>query len=230
MSATATCATPIKGSVYRMVSLNSCGNPVTGTGGIQVVSKAFVQMAMSPEYEDGEEFFQRTADGTTCVNQMDDPTLKRYTNTLDLCEINQTAVSYMSTARELTTGAGATGVGFAMSEGNSSNRFSFEMWQQVGGSNNCDPVTGLQRYVYHAWPNCGSAKIGDYTIANATTQMQLIFTTRAIGSSATLGWLAKNGSASWLPAGMSVVGLEHWLWAVTTTPPPAPACNPLAAL
>ena len=133
MSVTASCATPIKGTAYRMVSLSSCGNPVTGTGGIQVVSKSFVQLAMAPEYEDGVEFFDRTADGTPCVNQMDDPTLKRMTNTLDICEINQTAAAYMATARELATGAPTTGTGFALSEGNSSNRFSFEMWQQVAG-------------------------------------------------------------------------------------------------
>jgi hypothetical protein len=213
-----------------MVMLNSCGNPVTGTTGAQVVSKAFVQVAMAPDYEDGVEFFTRTADGSVCVNQKDDPVLKRFALTVDLCEVNQTGAAYMLSSRELATGSPTTGSGFAMGEGTSSNRYSFEVWQQVGGSSACDPVTGLQRYIYNAWPNCGATKVGTYTIANATTSMQLITETRAVSTSATLGWYAKNGSATWLQSGFASVATDHWLWNITTTPPPTPQCNPLAAL
>jgi hypothetical protein len=216
--------------MYRVVMLNSCGNPVTGTGGMQVVSKSFVQVAMAPQYETGVEFFDRTADGSVCVNQMDDPVLKRMQNTIDFCEVNQTGQSYMMSARELATGAPTTGTGFAMGEGLASNRWSLEVWQQVAGSGACDPVTGLQRYIYNAWPNCGAAQLGTYTIANATTNMQIITDTRAVSINATLGWYAKNGSASWLPAGFQPAATDHWLWNITTTPPPAPACSPLAAL
>jgi hypothetical protein len=230
MSATATCATPIKGSVYRLVQLDSCGNPVTGTGGMQVVAKGFVQCAMAPQYDAGVEFFSRTADGSLCVNQMDDPILKRMQLTIDFCEINQTGISYATTMTEIASGSPATGTGFSMGEGLKNNRWSLEIWQQVAGVNACDPVTGLQRYVYNAWPNVGAGQVGAYTIANAVAQFQVIAQTRAISTNAVKGWYAKNGSATWLPGTFAPNIGDHWYWNVTTTAPPAPACNPLAAL
>jgi len=229
MSATASCATPIKGSVIRVVALDACGNPVTGTSGMQVVTKGFVQIQQDPQYEDGTEFFERTADGSICVNQKDDPILKRMMETVDLCEVNQTMASYVGSMIELTTGS-TTGYGFAMQEGIKSNRFSMECWQQVAGSSACDPVTGLQRWIYNGWPNCGSTKLGQYTIANARSTLQFICETRPGSTSATRGWLAKNGSAAWLPSGFAMTATDHWYWNITTASPPTPGCNPLAAL
>ncbi|WP_425275901.1 hypothetical protein, partial [Streptomyces africanus] len=103
----ASAATAIKGTHARIVRVDACGNPVTGTGSLVVVTKGFVQVQMEPQYEDGEEFFERTADGTPCVNQKDDPVLKRMQLTIDFCEINTTGVAYLASARELTVnGAG----------------------------------------------------------------------------------------------------------------------------
>jgi hypothetical protein len=226
MSATATCATPIKGSMYRLVKLDACGSPVTGASSMVIASKGFVQVQMDPQYEDGTEFFERTADGTPCVNQMDDPVLKRFQLTMDFCEINQTGAAYMASMRELTTGGGATGVGFAAMEGQATNRWSLEVWQQVAGAGQCDPVTGLQRYIYNAWPNVGSAKLGPYNIALARSTLQIIGTTRAASVVTGIGWGDGPGTTTWLPAGVTAGSTDHWMWNVTTTAPPAPACSP----
>ena len=163
--ATSSCATPIKGTHLRIVALDVCGNPVTGSSSLVVVTKGFVQVQMSPDYEDGTEFFERTADGTPCVNQKDDPTLKRYELTIDFCEVNVLGVAFIASARALTLGTPATGTGFAVAEGNATNRFSLEVWQQVAGAGACDP-SGQQRFIYNAFPNVGAARFGDYTIEN----------------------------------------------------------------
>lgn len=226
----ASCATPIKGTVYRMVRLDACGNPVTGTNGLAIVSKGFVQVQMEPQYEDGTEFFERTADGSVCVNQKDDPILKRLQLTIDFCEINTTGASWMMSARELVVSS--TGQGFALAEGAMTNRFSLEVWQQVAGSGACDP-SGNQRYIYHAFPNCGAAKVGSYTIENDKGTLQIVCETRAGSSSATIGWLDGPGTTSWLPTGAAnQVGggtgsLDHWMFALTTTAPPTSQCNPV---
>ncbi len=229
MATTASCATPIKGTVYRLVKLDVCGNPVTGASSLVIVSKGFVQVQMDPQYEDGVEFFERTADGTPCVNQKDDPVLKRMQLTMDFCEVNTTGASWMMSARELAVTN--TGYGFAVAEGISSNRFSLEVWQQVAGAGACDP-SGLQRYIYHAWPNCGAAKIGGYTVENQKATLQIMSETRA-ASTSTIGWLDGPGSGtSWLPTGtVNQAGggtgiLDHWLWNITTTAPPVAQCNP----
>lgn len=226
-STVASAATPIKGTHYRIVKLDACGNPVTGTGSLVVVSKGFVQVQMEPQYEDGEEFFERTADGTPCVNQKDDPVLKRMQLQIEFCEINTTGVSYLASARELTANAaGVTGMGFAFSEGSPSNRYSLEVWQRVAGSGACDP-SGAQRYIYNAWPNVGSSKIGNYNIENGRSTLQVTSETRAASVIPGVGWGAGPGTGThWLPTGEVAQASDHWLWAITTTPPPTPGINP----
>lgn len=229
MATTSSCATPIKGTMYRMVKLDACGNIVTGTDAITIVGKGFIQVQMEPQYEDGTEFFERTADGSICVNQKDDPVLKRLQLTMDFCEVNTTGASWMMSARELVVTN--TGYGFAVAEGLSSNRFSLELWQQVAGAGACDP-SGLQRYIYHAFPNCGAAKIGSYTVEDDRGTLQIISETRAASTTPVIGWLDGPGSTSYLPpgtaneAGGGVGLLDHWLFSITTVAPPVPACDP----
>jgi hypothetical protein len=119
----------------------------------------------------------------------------------------------------LTTGDPVTGTGFAVAEGNSTNRFSLEVWQHVAGSGACD-ASGAQRYIYNAWPNVGSTQFGTYTVENGRSVLQFISQTRA----ASALWDDLVGSA-WLPAGEFVDTDEHWVWNVTTTPPPDQACD-----
>ena len=220
MAVVSTCATPIKGTHLRIVALDSCGVPVTGASGLVVVSTGFVQVEMEPDYEDGEEFFERTASGLPCVNQKDDPTLKRFALTIQLCEVNTSASSYIISARELMTGSPTTGTGFAVAEGNPTNRFSLEVWQEVAGSGACD-ASGNQRYIYNAWPNVGATQIGTYTIENGRSTLEVTSETRA--ASATWDDLV---GASWLPADAFVDTDEHWIWNVTTAAPPTAACDP----
>jgi hypothetical protein len=218
------CAAPIKGTHLRLVKVDTCGNPVTGTNSLVVVTKGFVQVVQEPQYEDGEEFFERTADGSVCVNQKDDPTLKRMQLTVDWCEVNVSAMAYVLSARELTLGTSpTTGYGFVISEGQPTNRFSMEVWQRVAGSGACDP-SGLQRYVYNAWPNIGSVQLGTYTIENGRSTLQFIGQTAGAGTQ----WGDGPGTGtSWLPVGAPVMGsADHWAWNITTNAPPTPACNP----
>jgi hypothetical protein len=220
MAATSTCVTPIKGTHMRIIALDACGVPVTGTPGLVAVTSGFVSVEMEPDYEDGEEFFERTASGAACVNQKDDPTLKRLGLTVQMCEVNVSAISYIISARELVAGTPTTGTGFAVAEGNPVNRFSLEVWQEVAGSGACD-ASGNQRYIYHAWPNVGSTQIGSYTIENGRSVLE--FTSETRGAAAT--WDTLVGE-DFLPAGETVETDEHWVWNVTTTAPPTAACDP----
>ena len=211
----------------RVVRVDSCGIPVTGSGSMVIVTKGFVQVQNEPQYEEGEEFFERTADGTVCVNQKDDPVLKRFQLTIDFCEVNTTMLAFMTSARELTAGgAGVTGFGMAFAEGQPSNRYSLEIWQKVAGSGACD-ASGAQRYIYNAWPNLGASKLGSYTIENGRSTFQLMSESQAGSTTAVTGWLNGPGSGTnWLPSGETLGSGEHWLWNVTTTAPPTAACNP----
>jgi hypothetical protein len=220
MATVSTCATPIKGTHMRVIALDACGVPVTGASGLVAVSSGFVQVEMEPDYEDGEEFFERTASGQPCVNQKDDPTLKRMGLTIQMCEVNVSMLAFILSARELTTGTPTTGTGFAVAEGNPTNRFSLEVWQEVAGSGACD-ASGNQRYIYNAWPNVGASQLGSYTIENARSTLEFTSETRGAGPT----WDTLVGE-DYLPASESVETDEHWVWNVTTTAPPTVACDP----
>lgn len=220
MAVTSTCAVPIKGTHLRIVALDACGVPVTGASGLVVVSSGFIQVNMEPQYEEGVEFFERTASGDPCVNQKDDPTLKRMNLTIQMCEINTSGMAYITSARELMTGTPTTGTGFAVAEGNPVNRYSLEVWQEVAGSGACD-ASGNQRYIYHAWPNVGATMIGAYLIENGRSILEVTSETRA--AAAQWGTILGN---TWLPAGNTAETDEHWLWNVTTVAPPTEACDP----
>lgn len=219
----AICAAPIKGTHIRIVKVDICGNPVTGASSLVVTSKGFVQVVSDPDYEDGEEFFERNADGDACVNQKDAPTLKRFGLTVDLCSVDPVMAAYVLSARLLdTTGSPTTGTGWAMSEGTPSNRFSLEVWQRVAGSGACDP-SGVQRYIYNAWAHVGNTKIGSYTIENGRSTLQFVGET--FGAGTTWGNGPGNGT-SWLPTGVTLGPTEHWAWNITTNAPPTEVCGP----
>lgn len=220
MATVSTCATPIKGTHMRIIELDACGVPITGTAGMVVVTEGFVQVNMEPQYEDGTEFFERTASGRPCVNQKDDPTLKRMNLTSQFCEVNVSSISLLISGRELTTGTPVTGTGFAVAEGNPTRRYSLEVWQEVAGAGACD-ATGAQRYIYNAWPNVGASQLGAYPIENGRSMLEVTSETRA----ASPLWLALAGD-DYLPAGETIEDDEHWVWNVTTAAPPTIACNP----
>lgn len=208
------CASPIKGTHLRVIRLDECGVPVTGAAA--VVTTGFVQVQASPQYEDGEEFLVKNAAGDACVNDVDDDLLKRFDITIDLCSVDPDMAEMVLGTRRLTTGSPVTGTGFAVAEGTNAARFSVEVWQRVAGAGACD-ASGAQQYIYNAWPNVGSAKIGDYTIENGVSQLQLIGKSKAASPLWTAG-------ADWLDAGGPEAD-EHWLWNITTVAPPDAACG-----
>jgi len=219
----AICAAPIKGTHLRVVKVDSCGVPVTGATSLVVTTKGFVQVVMEPQYEDGEEFFERNADGEPCVNEKDDPTLKRMGLTVDFCEVDPVLAAYVASARLLDTASPATtGTGFAVSEGQPTNRFSMEVWQRVAGSGACD-ASGAQRYVYNAWPNVGAVQIGSYTIENGRSTLQFVSETKG---ASTLWGNGPGSGTSWMPTGTVVTSTDHWVWNITTNAPPTDVCGP----
>ncbi len=217
-----TCAVPIKGAVLRVCQEDVCGVPVTGASGHQIVLSSFTQVPSTPQYEAGTDFFERTADGLIGVNQVDPPILKRFSNQIDVISVDPDMMPYVLSARELVTTAPVSGTGFAVSEGPSSAHYSLEVWQRVAGAGACSPG-GLAQYIYNAWPHCYNTQVAAYTISNARSTLSFICDTAAAAPQ----WLDGPGNTIWLPAGASgfAGSTEHWLWNITTTPPPTAVCG-----
>ncbi len=221
--ATNLCGTPIKGKIIRIIAVDVCGVLISGANSRKVVLSSFTKVGLSPQYEDGTEFFERTADGSVCVNQKDPPILKRYTADVDLCAVDPDSTPQVLSARELTTTGPVSGTGFAISEGPPTSHFSLECWQQIGGSGACDP-TGAQRYVYNALPHCLNTRLQDYSIENAKSVLSFICETQGASPLWTAG-------AAWLPAGAggavspNAATPDHWLFNITTVAPPVAQCG-----
>lgn len=218
----ATCVSPIKATVMRLVKLDLCGNPVTGAESAEVVQNGFVSIAVSPQYEDGTEYLTKRADGTLCVNEKDPRELKRAELEITWCVLDPDALVIMTGEQLFTTGAPVTGTGVGFSEGQLTTRFSLEVWQPVTGPGACTPG-GQQQYVYWAFPNVGNTQVSDFTFENGVFNFVTSSETSRIGPL----WGDGPGSAGpWIE--QNPVEGTHFLYNVTTTPPPAASCGAVA--
>jgi len=214
----ALCLAPIQARVARLIKLDTCGVPVTGASSAVVNTDGFVSINPSPQYLDGEEHQQRKANGALCVYQKDPSELTRVDLEINWCVLDPDAIVIVSGERLLTTGS-TTGTGVAFGEGQLTSRYSLEVWQPVAGTGACDP-SGVQRYIYWAFPNVGNTKIGDFAFQNDVFQFQNTSETKA----ASPFWLSRVGAATWLGSN-TVASDEHFLFNVTTATPPTATCG-----
>lgn len=217
---TALCVTPIKGRVVRVMKLDICGNPVTGAGGV-VVSDGFVMVHPTPEYEDGVEYLKRRADGSLCVNQKDPGQLKRVKLETTWCVIDPDLIVLQTGSREILTSATGTGVFF--SDSLSTSRFSLEVWQNVSGRGACDPTSGLQRYVYWAFPNVGNTQISEFQVETQALEWKTSSETQSAGSA--WGAVPTALPPSTYLSGSSFASGDHFAFNIVTTAPPVAACG-----
>jgi len=207
----AVCATPIKARVMRVIRLDTCGVPVSGVGGL-VVTKGFVSIEVAPEYEDGEEFLVKNANGDFCVNEKDANSLKRVGLTMNFCAVDPDLVAIVAGERVLTTGGPATGTGVAFGEGLLTARFGLEVWQPLAGASAC--AGGVQNFIYWAFPNVGNAKIGNMTFENGPLTFQMVADTKPAAAQ----WGDGPTSPPYLPSALATD--EHFAFNVSAVPPP----------
>ena len=209
---------PIKAKVIRAVKLDTCGNPVTGASSAMWVGKGFTQVQISPDYEEGQEFLTKLADGSACVNQKDAPFLKRMGIEGHFCTMSPDLIQMQTGYTEIFTGSGTvTGTGMMFDNRVLDARYSLELWQPVSGVGACDPATGLPLYVYWAFPNVTNGMLGDFTFENDVFDWTMNNETDGAGTQ----WGDGPGASTWLPAGTLVPAGVHALFNITTTAPPA---------
>ena len=78
-------AASIQGVSIRVTRLDANGNLLNGPGDSYVTS-AFMRVSFTPEYEEGDEITEKSANGTVCVTYKSPDTLKRITMELAICE------------------------------------------------------------------------------------------------------------------------------------------------
>lgn len=78
-------AASVQGVSIRVTRLDAAGNLLNGPGDSYTTS-AFMRASFTPEYEEGDEIVEKSADGTVCVSYKAPDTMKRITMELAICE------------------------------------------------------------------------------------------------------------------------------------------------
>jgi len=78
-------AASVAGLAIRLTRLDATGTPIIGASA-SYVTKKFVSLGFTPEYESGDEFTTKAADGSVCVSWKAADTLKRVTLSIALCD------------------------------------------------------------------------------------------------------------------------------------------------
>jgi hypothetical protein len=88
-------AASIQGVSVRVTRLDASGNLLNNPGDSYTTS-AFMRLSFTPEYEDGDEITEKSANGTICVSYKAPDTLKRVTLELAICEPDPEMTELMS--------------------------------------------------------------------------------------------------------------------------------------
>jgi hypothetical protein len=78
-------AASIQGVSIRVTRLDANGNLLNGAGD-SYTTTAFMRVSFTPEYEEGDEITEKSANGSVCVTYKSPDTLKRITMELAICE------------------------------------------------------------------------------------------------------------------------------------------------
>lgn len=103
----------VQGAALRVTRLLSTGATASGASASYVMNK-FIRVSFTPEYEEGEEFTEKTADGSLCVTYRSNDTLKRVNLELAICEPDVEFTELVSGGVLLSSGG--TNIGYAAPE------------------------------------------------------------------------------------------------------------------
>jgi hypothetical protein len=164
---------PIKGRRMRITRLDECGAPVIGPKTTRV-SKGFVSVALSPQYDDGEAIAVKDAAGDLDINEPADPTLMSVAATITFTRVDPDLVSLI-TGNQTVTDAAAKGVGFRLSGGIPVlGGWALEVWSDLAGQL-CE---GAKAYGYTLLPYFRGGKVGDVSIENGAASFSVSSNTR----------------------------------------------------
>lgn len=218
---------PIRGKRMRLTRLDECGVPVAGPAST-LVTKGFISLGLSPQYEDGETITQANAEGDYEVNEPADSWLTRIDVEGAFIGVHPDVVEMLTGNPVVLDGTG-NAVGFRLQGGAPIlGGWAVEVWTGLAGQI-C--TSGVPAYGYSLLPFLRGGKIGDVTIENGALNLTISSSTRE-----NPGWdvgpydvvLAGTGPA--LPAPLiSVIGArDHWHMQRTEVAPPTVTAGTVA--
>lgn len=175
------CFQSIQGLCLRVTKLDVCCNPpAAATADSYVLSNSFINLSLSAELEEPDEFTVKLANGKLCINEVGTATLKRYTVEVSLCNADPDLFEIIGGVNKVVDWNGDI-VGYEIDENLGSDaRFSMEFWTRVP-ADQCSDDAGVTQSVYWLLPCLQNGRVGDVTIENGP--LEFTFTADAIPSS-----------------------------------------------
>lgn len=154
---------PVLGKRLRATVLDDCGNvPAPGTENAQLVTDGFITLTLSTEVEEGTEIITKKADGSLCVNEMTDPSFKRFNVEIEFCGVNPALLAIVANATGYEDWAGDL-AGIVISEGTIDKRFALELWTGLAGQACAEGVEEASGYMLLPYLNAGV--LGDIEVS-----------------------------------------------------------------
>jgi hypothetical protein len=164
---------PIRGRRMRLTRLDECGAPVIGAATTRV-SKGFVSVALSPQYEDATAINMTNAAGEIDFNEPGDSTLTAMQAAIAFTRVDPDLFS-MITGQPVVVDADAAAVGFRMEGGVPVlGGWALEVWSDLGGQ----VCAGAKAYGYFLVPFLRGGTVGDFSVENGAASFTLTSTTR----------------------------------------------------
>lgn len=164
MADTAKCYPLIRGSSLRVTKLDSCGNVVLGPGS-QVVTKGYITVQLTPEYDAGTTVSIPNAAGQTCIRDVPAQVFLDYQVQVEFCGVDPDLIVLMTgNADVLDDSTTPLSVGFRVNSKTdlSQVRFALEVW--AGTGTQCG--NGQVQFGYFLLPNVQGGTVDAFTVQN----------------------------------------------------------------
>lgn len=214
------CYSSIKGLAMRATRLDSVGRWVTGTTST-AVSSGFVNINLTAQVEDGQEFVVKNANGDLCINEKDSPRVKYLDVEIEFCQVDPELFELLTGVRLLADYAGAN-VGYTINETfRTASGVALEAWTKIPGA------TGNLQYVYWLMPMLVNGIVSDYTIEDGpmTFKMKANTNDNANWGKGPYDVVAQNVGLTPGKLLANVLSKEHLYTRQTEIAPPTAQCG-----
>lgn len=212
----------IGGTVMRGTALDSCGRPAYGDKA-QITSEGFVSIAVTANYDDGNEKVVTNANGKKCVFVPANAELSNLSLDIVFCEVDPDFYTITTGFPKIVDPVTGDAIGFTINRGVRPGdvAWALETWSNAQGSAGCDD-TGAVPYGYLLWPFLSGARVGDYTIEDNAVTFSANGAVTRDGSGWAEGPYDVMLGAGGLPGPLTdpVTAMDHQKVFKTSVPPP----------
>jgi hypothetical protein len=209
---------PVRGKRMRLTRLDECGVPVVGSATTKV-TKGFISLGISPQYEDADAITQANAEGDLEINEPAMSFLSRNDVEGAFIGVDPDIVELLTGNPVVLDNLG-NAVGFRLKSGLPIvGGWAIEVWTDLAGQ----ICNGARAYGYSLLPFLRGGKIGDVSVEYGALNLTISSSTWE-GS----GWgtgpydVVMNGTAPGTPGPLlsPLDTHDHWHMQMTTVPPP----------